>query len=134
MAGIMTEPTAAESAAAEPEMPAKNMLATTDTIASPPVIHPTKALAKLISRREIPPLSIKAPASRKNGTAWRTVESVPPNICCGISVSGTSVSKARKSAAVRPNVTATGTLIARSPRRLPTKRTLAIPVRRPPPP
>ncbi len=65
MAGIITEPTAAESAAAEPEMPAKNMLATTDTMASPPVTHPTRTLAKLISRREMPPLSIKAPAKQE---------------------------------------------------------------------
>src|SRR5512136_1266456 len=74
MAGIMTEPTAAESAAAEPEMPAKNMLATTDTMARPPVTHPTRALAKLMSRREMPPLSMRAPASKKKGTAWSTVE------------------------------------------------------------
>src|SRR5512146_938861 len=126
----MTEPTAAESAAADPEMPAKNMLATTDTIANPPVIHPTRALAKLISRREMPPLSIKAPASRKNGTACSTVESAPPNICCGISVSGTSVSAARKSAAASPKATATGTLMPRRPTRLPTKRRLAMPVPR----
>src|SRR5574341_431996 len=127
MAGIITEPTAALSAAAEPEIPAKNMLATTDTMASPPVTQPTRTLAKLMSRREIPPLSIRAPASRKNGTAWSTVESAPPNICCGTRVSGMSVSRTRKTVAVSPKATATGMLAARRIARRQTRTRLVMP-------
>ena len=40
----------AASASTDPEMPAKNMLVTTLTWASPPLIHPTSSRATSISR------------------------------------------------------------------------------------
>ena len=68
-------PTAAVSAAADPDIPAKNILATMDTAARPPDIHPTRASAKFTILLEIPPESIRAPASIKRGTAIRGKES-----------------------------------------------------------
>ena len=47
MAGIMIEPMAAVSAAAEPDTPEKMAAETIDTCASPPRTCPTSALAKL---------------------------------------------------------------------------------------
>ena len=50
MAGIRIVPVAAASATEEPDIPAMIMLTTTDTLASPPVMCPTRARANLTSR------------------------------------------------------------------------------------
>ncbi len=71
MAGISTAPTAAVSAAADPEIPAKNMADTMDTAARPPGSHPVRALAKSMSRWEMPPFSMIVPAYMNSGTAMR---------------------------------------------------------------
>ena len=69
IAGMSRAPTAAVSAAAEPEMPAKNMAETTVTAASPPGSQPTKALARSIRRLLMPPFSMISPAYMNSGTA-----------------------------------------------------------------
>ena len=47
MAGINIAPTAAASAAADPDMPAKNMAETMVTAARPPGSHPTRGIGKI---------------------------------------------------------------------------------------
>ena len=51
------------------------------TIAMPPRIHPTQALARAISFSEIPPVPIREPITIKNGTAIRLKELIPFTIC-----------------------------------------------------
>ncbi len=79
MAGIAIAPRAAVSAAADPEMPAKNIEATITAQASPPGTQPTRLSEKSISWREIPPVSMIEPASMKSGMARRSKESTPAN-------------------------------------------------------
>ena len=69
MAGMRMEPTAAASAAADPEMPAKNMAETMATTAMPPGSQPTRELAKSIMRRLMPPASMITPVNMNKGTA-----------------------------------------------------------------
>ena len=71
IAGIRMAPTAAVSAAAEPDMPAKNIAETTVTAANPPGSHPTKEFAKSMIRRLIPPASMMTPVNINSGTAIR---------------------------------------------------------------
>src|SRR5574337_686827 len=71
MAGMTTWPMAAAPATAEPEISPKNMEATMVTMAKPPRMNPTKALARLISRVEIPVVVINPPARINNGMAKR---------------------------------------------------------------
>ena len=77
MAGMSTDPVAAASATAEPDMPAMIMLTTMFTCASPPVIHPTRAVANRTIRAVMPPADINSPASMKSGTASSGNESTP---------------------------------------------------------
>ena len=51
------------------------------TIASPPVIQPTQASARLRSFSEIPPVPIRTPMVMKKGTAMREKEEIPLTIC-----------------------------------------------------
>ena len=69
MPGIITEPSAATSATAEPEISAKNIDAPIDTWASPPRIQPNSDDAKAIRRREMPDAFMIAPARMKSGIA-----------------------------------------------------------------
>ena len=69
MAGIITEPIAATSATAEPEISAKNKDTPTLTMARPPRRKPINAETNAISRLEIPPVFIKAPARMNKGIA-----------------------------------------------------------------
>ena len=71
------------SAAVEPEMPEKRISATTATIARPPRTRPTMAIARSTMRSEMPPDSMRAPATMKSGMASRTNESTPPRILMG---------------------------------------------------
>ena len=77
MARISTTPRPAASATAEPDMPAKIMLAMTLTWPSPPWIRPTQSWATPKIRCVIPPVFIRLPARMKNGTARRGNEAVP---------------------------------------------------------
>src|SRR5699024_8081966 len=69
IAGIIKEPIAATVAGPDPDIAAKNILASTVTIASPPVIKPISTLARFNSLFEIPPVLINTPARRKKGIA-----------------------------------------------------------------
>ena len=69
MAGIVTEPIAAASAADEPETSEKKIVATITTRPRPPGRWRTRTLARFTSRRPTPPVSRKAPARTKRGTA-----------------------------------------------------------------
>ena len=62
ISGIKTEPSAATSATADPEISAKNKDTPMLTCAKPPRIQPNSAEAKLIKRREIPDEFMMAPA------------------------------------------------------------------------
>ena len=77
MAGIMNEPMADTVAGPEPEMAAKNMQASTVTMARPPTMKPTRLSARLTSLLEMPPLHIRAPARMKKGIARSGNESSP---------------------------------------------------------
>ncbi len=68
---------AATSAVVEPEIPENRISATTVTWANPPRRCPTSAIARSTSRREMPPVSIMAPARMKSGMARRTKLSAP---------------------------------------------------------
>ena len=67
--GIITEPIAEVSATAEPEMPLRNVVASTLTTDSPPRtrVNPTSTSANATMRRAMPPSAMMAPASTKNG-------------------------------------------------------------------
>ena len=56
-------------AGAEPEIAAKNALASVVIKASPPAIVPTRLSAKSTKRREMPPEPIRFPANIKKGMA-----------------------------------------------------------------
>ena len=69
MAGMMMEAVAATPATAEPEISAKNMWLNTFTWASAPLIQPTSAWQKSISRCEIPEVFMIAAARMNSGIA-----------------------------------------------------------------
>ena len=79
ISGINTEPIAATSATAEPEISAKNSDTPTLTIASPPRTKPMSDDTKLINRRDIPPVFISAPARTKRGMAISGKDVAPLN-------------------------------------------------------
>src|SRR5690606_10586710 len=62
-------PTAAVVAGPEPEIAPKNRQAMTVAAEMPPVKGPARLSATVISRREIPAASIRAPARMKAGSA-----------------------------------------------------------------
>ena len=63
------EPSADTSATAEPEISAKKSDAPIETIASPPRMKPSTALAKAISRVVMPEAFMIAPARMNSGMA-----------------------------------------------------------------
>ena len=69
MAGMMMDAVAATPATAEPEISAKNMWLNTFTWARAPLIQPTSAWQKSISRCEIPEVFMIAAARMKSGIA-----------------------------------------------------------------
>ena len=69
IAGINTEPVAATSATAEPDISAKNSETVTFTIAKPPRINPTNARQKSINLRLMLVVFIKQPARINKGIA-----------------------------------------------------------------
>ena len=69
----------ATSAVDEPEMPAKNMLNSVTTWASPPRRWPTSVCDSRIIRWATSDDAISSPTSRKNGTASSVSESMPWN-------------------------------------------------------
>ena len=67
--GIKIAPTAAQVAAAEPQMAPKNSDTTIATMASPPLNRPIRVEKKRTSRLEMPPSAMILPARIKNGSA-----------------------------------------------------------------
>ena len=67
--GMRIGPIDEVSATLDPEIPPKNIDATTLTIASPPRIVPTARLARSMRRRAIPPVAMISPQRMKNGIA-----------------------------------------------------------------
>jgi len=115
MAGIMMEPMAAVSAAVDPETPEKKISDTMETIPRPFLKWPTKAYARLTSLLEIPPVSMRAPARIKKGTAKRGKESQPVKIFCGTMTRGMFPFTRRPTIEANPMLNAMGTLIATKP-------------------
>lgn len=79
MAGSMTEPIAMTVAGLEPEIVAKKAHASTEAMAIPPGIHPTRLLAKRMTREAILPSIKNWPERTKNGTAMMAKLSRPVN-------------------------------------------------------
>jgi hypothetical protein len=69
----------ATSATDDPEMPAKNMLKSVTTCASPPRRWPTSVCESRIMRTATSDDAISSPTRRKNGTASNVSESMPWN-------------------------------------------------------
>lgn len=111
MDGIVILPIAAVSAAADPEIPAKNMEPTTVIKPNPPLIWPTNVYAKSISFSDIPPRSMIDPASIKNGIAINVNESVPVNILWGITTNGIWFNNNNVMVEAIPSANAIGTCI-----------------------
>jgi hypothetical protein len=112
MAGIMMEPIAAVSAAVDPDIPEKKISDTITTMARPFLKWPTRAVARLTSLREIPPVSIKAPARMNRGMARRGKESQPVKILCGRIIRGIFPFNRRPKIEARPMLKAMGILMA----------------------
>ena len=84
----MTDPTAAESAIAEPEIAPNAVDDETVTTPSPPGRKPNKTLASSINLRPMPPLLINSPARINNGIAARWSGSTPPRKVMNMDSSG----------------------------------------------
>src|SRR5512146_2276564 len=119
MAGIMTPPTAAASAAAEPDIPAKIMEARTVMMASPPGIQPTTAKAKFVMRFPMPPALIKSPARMKNGRASSVKDSLVLTIDWKITAGSYFPDQRKKTRGVRPMANASGIAVHERPRKSP---------------
>jgi hypothetical protein len=119
IAGIMTPPTAAASAAAEPDIPAKIMEARTVMMARPPGIQPTRAREKFVMRFPIPPALIKSPARTKNGRASRVKDSLVLTIDWKITAGSYFPDQRKKRRGVRPMAKARGIAVQERPRKSP---------------
>src|SRR5512134_838128 len=87
---MSTVPTVAVSATADPFIPAKNMLDTTFTCASPPRRRPTIARDRSRMRSVTAELFISSPVRMKNGIATSGNLATASNIWCGTVSSGAS--------------------------------------------
>src|SRR3954469_4376426 len=98
----------ATSAVVDPDISEKNMLNTTTTCDSPPLIWPTSDSDRLAIRTTTLAELINSPTSRKNGIATSASESTASNTFWMIAASDTSVSKApTKAPASKENGTGT---------------------------
>src|ERR1700720_1222529 len=80
----------ATSAVVEPDISEKNMLKTTTTCDSPPLIWPTSDTDRLAIRTTTLAELISSPTNRKNGIASSASESTPSKIFCTMAASDTS--------------------------------------------
>jgi hypothetical protein len=78
------------SATADPEMPPKNIEASTFTWAKPPRTRPTNTFENSTRRREIPPLPMISPARMKKGIARSEKELTPLTVLWMIDIIGIS--------------------------------------------
>src|SRR5690606_37760744 len=101
-------PTANVVATLEPATAAKIMQVSTQLMASPPCIPPTRLLANSTMRSEIPLASIRLPARMKKGTATSGYLSRAAYTCWA-TTSHVMPSLATPSKAAKPIETATGT-------------------------
>ena len=110
--GINTEPSAATSATAEPDISAKKRLTPMLTIARPPRTKPMMAFTKLMSLSVIPPAFMIAPAKTNIGMAINE-NLVDPSYISSASVTilSTPSVTARPKMAATARPTAIGTLI-----------------------
>ena len=90
MAGIMIDPMAATVGGPEPEIAAKNMHASTVTMARPPYVRPMMGMKMATIRFESPPCSMIPPARMNKGMAISGNELSASNIFCAKSVNGMS--------------------------------------------
>ena len=109
MAGRSIDPTAATSAAAEPEIPENSTEVRMLTCPSPPFTCPIRALAKRTIAWVIPETFISAPARMKSGIAISGKLSSEEKKRCGSTRSGTVVVVTRITTAERPMAKAIGT-------------------------
>src|ERR1700733_2673863 len=84
----------ATSAVVDPDISEKNMLKTTTTCDSPPLICPTSETDRLAILTTTLAELISSPTNRKNGIASSASESTPSNIFWMIAASETSASVA----------------------------------------
>ncbi len=104
-------PMEATVAGLEPEMAPKKAEETTVMMPSPPGIEPMRVLAKFTSRLEMPPPSIRPPASMKKGMAMNGKESTDVNMRCTTTSGGTAMGpKTRAIIEAKPKATAMGIL------------------------
>src|SRR6201993_2350339 len=98
----------ATSAVVDPDISEKNMLKTTTTCDSPPLICPTSDTDKLAMRTTTLAELMSSPTRRKNGMASSASESTPSNIFWMMAANETSVMSApMKTPAIRENGTGT---------------------------
>lgn len=115
IAGISTEPRAATSATAEPEISAKKSDVPTFTIASLPRTKPSSAEAKAIRRREMPEVFMIAPARMNSGMAMSGKFVAPLYMTSGTFGSASQPCAASiATTAAMPSATAIGTLSSTS--------------------
>jgi hypothetical protein len=129
IAGIIIPPIAATVAGLDPDIAPKNAEAIIVIIPRPPIVLPTQALANLIKRPEIPPLSISPPANIKKGIAMKGNESTDVNILCATTKAGVGISpKVNAIMEDNPNDTAIGIFNKSNMNKLPNnKRTIKLP-------
>src|SRR5215469_18929209 len=84
----------ASSAVVDPDISEKNMLKTTTTCDSPPLICPTSDTDKLAMRTTTLAELMSSPTRRKNGMASSASESTPSNIFWTMAANDTSASVA----------------------------------------
>ena len=99
------EPTAAVLALELPEMLAKNMDETTETMGSPPRSRPTTSTVL----REIPQAFMSSPAKMKSGTAMSAQEFSAAKARCGMISKGIWPSATSAAMPLNPIAKATGT-------------------------
>ena len=115
MAGMRTDPIAATSATAEPEISAKNMETPTFTIASPPRTKPISAEVKLMRRIDILVVFISAPAKTNNGMARSGKFVAPSNMVrAALNRLSNPFERSIPDMATMPSAIAIGTLITTS--------------------
>src|SRR6202011_497046 len=103
----------ATSAVVEPDISEKNMLKTTTTCDSPPLMCPTSDSDRLAIRTTTFAELMSSPTSRKNGIANKASESTPSKLFWMIAANETSVSSAPTNT---PAISENGTGTPREPK------------------
>ena len=109
ISGSVTDPTAAVSALAEPQIPEKNIVERIATMPIAPRIFPTKSMARLTMRVAIPPRPMMVPARMKSGIASSGKESKPASTRCGKMMRKSGESQRIPASAAMPSAIPIGT-------------------------